>query len=77
MKGLNKYTKMKTTFFLWAFRAFLLILVVALQGCGKTDLERNPYLPEIQFTVPVDLSLPQYDNLRYAGGGAFVAAIRT
>ena len=68
MKGLSKYTKMKTTFFLWASRAFLFILVVSFQGCGKSDLERNPYLPEIKFTVPVDLSLPQYDNLRYAGG---------
>lgn len=41
-------------------------------GCGKNNLERNPYLPELRFSVPVNLNLPQFDNLRYTGGSIFL-----
>lgn len=47
-------------------------LLVLWMGCGKQDLERNPYLPELRFNVPINLNLPQYDNLRYAGGRLFL-----
>ena len=46
---------------------FLLGLFLVL-SCGKNDLERNPYLPDLTFSLPINLSLPQYDNLRFAGG---------
>lgn len=51
-------------------RLTLLILFVFI-SCGKNDLERNPYLPELRFSVPINLNLPQYDNLRYTGGTHF------
>jgi len=43
-------------------------LCLVLMGCSKDALERNPYLPALRFSIPLNLSLPQYDNLRYAGG---------
>lgn len=46
----------------------LVVLFLVVVGCGKSDIERNPFLPELRFSVPINLALPQYDNLRYAGG---------
>lgn len=43
-------------------------LVLFLVGCSTPPLERNPYLPELRFSIPVNLRLPQYDNLRFVGG---------
>ena len=40
-----------------------------LLGCRKDKIERNPYLPNINFNISLNLNLPSYDNLRYAGGG--------
>lgn len=40
--------------------------------CGKENLVRNPYLRELTFSVPIDLNLPQFNNLRYAGGSALL-----
>lgn len=44
------------------------VLLFILIGCSKDDLERNPFLPAMRFSIPINLSLPQYDNLRFAGG---------
>ena len=40
-----------------------------LLGCGKDKIERNPYLVSVRFSVNLNLNLPGFDNLRYAGGG--------
>jgi len=40
-----------------------------LLGCGKDKIERNPYLTSVRFNVNLNLNLPGFDNLRYAGGG--------
>ncbi len=57
----------KTFFFKFITLALLLLL-----GCGKDKIERNPYLPSINFNISLNLNLPSYDNLRYAGGGQSV-----
>ena len=44
------------------------VLLLIFIGCSKDALERNPFLPAIRFSIPINLSLPQYDNLRFAGG---------
>ncbi len=44
------------------------ILLFFLIGCSTEPLERNPFLPAMRFSIPINLSLPQYDNLRFAGG---------
>ena len=54
----------KTFFFKFITLALLLLL-----GCRKDKIERNPYLPDINFNISLNLNLPSYDNLRYAGGG--------
>ena len=44
-------------------------MLLLLYGCGKDKIERNPYLSSINFNISLNLNLPGYDNLRYAGGG--------
>jgi nitrite reductase/ring-hydroxylating ferredoxin subunit len=44
------------------------VMLFILIGCSKDALERNPFLPAMRFSIPINLSLPQYDNLRFAGG---------
>lgn len=58
---LNWLIAFKNTFYL----ALVLLLI---GGCTSESLERNPYLPELRFSIPINLSLPQYDNLRFTGG---------
>lgn len=47
---------------------FLGLLFLLLASCSRDALERNPYLPDVRFSIPINLSLPQYDNLRFTGG---------
>ena len=49
-------------------KQLILIGLMLALSCGKNDLERNPFLPDLRFSLPVNLNLPQYDNLRFAGG---------
>ena len=51
------------------FFNFIGLLLLILHGCGRDEIERNPYLTSINFNVNLNLNLPGYDNLRYAGGG--------
>ena len=37
-------------------------------GCGKTPLERNPFLPEVRFQREINLTLPLYSGLNFIGG---------
>ncbi len=53
------------TFF---FKCILLLLLV-LYSCGKDKIDRNPYLSFIKFNINLNLNLPTYNNLMYAGGG--------
>ena len=53
------------TFFFKIISPLLLII----SGCGKDIIERNPYLTSVSFNINVNLNLPGYDDLRYAGGG--------
>lgn len=50
-------------------RIFLIIpLIFTLLGCSTDDeLRRNPYLPDLNFNYQVDLSLPQYNSLKFPG----------
>ncbi len=41
-------------------------------SCSTTDIERNPYLANIQIQYQINLNLPQYDNLRFAGGSVLI-----
>lgn len=50
----------------------LLLLCI---NCGKTTVERNPYLPDVRLNYQINLNLPQYDPLRYAGGSLFIEGV--
>ena len=64
MSDLTLFLKKK---FFNAFR-----ILVFLTSCSSSDLERNPYLPEFSFRFQVNLNLPEYDDLRYAGGSVLI-----
>ena len=61
--------KLKRIWFTTGFSALLFLLLV---GCSSENLERNPYLPELQFSVPINLNLPEYNALLFAGGSHFL-----
>ena len=49
----------------------VLIGFVVLLGCSKTAVERNPFLLENSFDQSINLALPAFDNLSYAGGSMY------
>ena len=49
----------------------VLIVFLVLSGCSKTAVERNPFLIENSFDQTINLALPAFDNLNYAGGSLY------
>ncbi len=50
----------------------VLILITLLEtGCKRKPL-KNPYLEEISFRVEINLDLPQYESLQYAGSAIYI-----
>lgn len=45
---------------------------VILFSCENEDIERNPFIYEVSFSHSINLNLPEYDNLNFAGGSKFV-----
>ncbi len=45
---------------------------VILFSCKNDDIERNPFIYEVSFSHSINLNLPEYDNLNFAGGSKFV-----
>ena len=66
---------MKTETFL-SFHAFKILSVlsvfVILFSCNNDDIKRNPFLYEVSFNHSINLNLPEYDNLNFAGGSKFI-----
>ena len=48
------------------------LLTILNNSCQKNNLDRNPYLQEFEFEYSVNLNLPQYDNIKYAGGNILI-----
>lgn len=46
-----------------------------LLGCSKSNVVRNPNLPDIRFEYEINLNLPEFDALRYAGGSKRIDAV--
>lgn len=45
-----------------------LVLLISLSSCNPDDeLTKNPFLPELSFTLVLNLSLPEYNNLNFPG----------
>ena len=47
---------------------FSIILYYIVTSCSKNSLNRNPFLPEIDFEFTINLNLPIYNNLKFTGG---------
>ena len=50
----------------------MLLVLLVLSGCGKNKIDRNPYFSSVSFNIDLNLNLPAYDDLRYAGGGVSI-----
>jgi len=57
---------LKKKFWSAFFIAFLFL------SCSSSDLERNPYLAEYSFQFPINLNLPEYNDLKLAGGSVLI-----
>jgi nitrite reductase/ring-hydroxylating ferredoxin subunit len=51
-----------------SFSSLLLGSFLIVLGCGKTPLQRNPYLVDLRFQRELNLSLPLYNSLNFVGG---------
>lgn len=47
---------------------FLFLGLFFISCSEDDDFRHNPYLMDLKFSFHIDLTLPQYDNLRYPGG---------
>ncbi|MGB0375754.1 MAG: hypothetical protein ACPGC5_01010 [Flavobacteriaceae bacterium] len=54
------------------FFSIFVSLIGLLWGCSPSETVRNPHLNDTPFQVEVNLNLPQYDALRFAGGALYV-----
>tara|TARA_B100001093_G_scaffold458764_1_gene471412 strand:+ start:1633 stop:2097 length:465 start_codon:yes stop_codon:yes gene_type:complete len=51
----------------------VILLFILLINCSKDEVKRNPYLNEISFRHLINLNLPEYNNLNYAGGSQLIS----
>ena len=49
----------------------VLIVFLVVVSCSKTAVERNPFLIEKGFDQSINLALPAFNNLSYAGGSMY------
>ena len=47
---------------------FSILLNFIFISCSKNSVNRNPFLPEIDFEFTINLNLPLYNNLKFTGG---------
>lgn len=68
----NKYKKLHNLNLLLKNKFFYIVLFFFFFSCSTTELNRNPYLATIPFQYQINLNLPQYDNLRFAGSSLLI-----
>ena len=50
----------------------ILFVLILMFSCSGDAIKRNPYLNEVSFSHSINLNLPEYDNLNFAGGSKFI-----
>lgn len=51
----------------------LLFVIIAILGCSDDDVRtRNPFLPNYAVNVEINLNLPLYSDLNYAGNAVLI-----
>jgi nitrite reductase/ring-hydroxylating ferredoxin subunit len=52
---------------------FAVLITFFICGCSSDDYRyRNPNLPDYNFTVDIDMNLPQYSQLKFTGNVVYV-----
>lgn len=52
---------------------WIILVVLVFLSCSKEDFNNsNPYLPNYGFSTTINMTLPQYDNLRYPANGVYL-----
>lgn len=68
---LNKYKELN--FFIKTQYGILGLLMLSMvTTCTKNTIVRNPYISDVAVNYQLNLNLPQYDDLRFVGGSAYV-----
>ena len=68
---LNKYKELN--FFIKTPYGILGLLMLSMvTTCTKNTIVRNPYISDVAVNYQLNLNLPQYDDLRFVGGSAYV-----
>tara|TARA_Y100000389_G_scaffold201328_1_gene243770 strand:+ start:820 stop:1347 length:528 start_codon:yes stop_codon:yes gene_type:complete len=72
----NKYKQLRQVLITFWYSRFKIILGLFLFfSCGKSELERNPYLTDVRFQREINLSLPLYNQLNFVGGSYLIENI--
>ena len=45
-----------------------LLLIVLLCACESSNVNYNPYIPNLKFDKTINLDLPLYDNIKFSSG---------
>jgi nitrite reductase/ring-hydroxylating ferredoxin subunit len=53
---------------LWIFLSFFFFLY----ACKKNEIAKNPYLEDVNFSVEINLDLPEYISLKYANNSVLI-----
>ena len=48
------------------------LLIFIFISCSKNSVDRNPFLPELDFEFNINLNLPLYNNLKFTGGSVLL-----
>lgn len=67
-----KDTKLNTSITIRSRLLLGLFYLGTVLSCSKTTMIRNPYISDVAFDYQVNLNLPQFDDLRFVGGSAYV-----
>ena len=51
---------------------FTSLSIFFLISCSKNSVDRNPFLPELDFEFTINLNLPLYNNLKFTGGSVLL-----
>ena len=68
----NKYKKLNLSAKKRLGLLLLSLIVLSSTSCSKTPIIRNPYISDVPINYQVNLNLPQYDQLRFVGGSAYI-----
>lgn len=68
----NKDTQLRLVLKKIAAFSLLFIAVIFTFSCGKTPLDRNPYLVDLRFQRTLNLSLPLYSGLNFTGNSLLI-----